>query len=201
MNNQPSRSQFSPNNASSEVELDLLNAIILEDIAYPWNPEAPESDAYFKSLEQELPLSDLLNDVEMTSACQAFYSQTEKLWPIIDAQNALYKKFAALAPRNFLNKLGKIAVNVVNQVNRLGSTLSLSDQLVHCVSEVLPGWDLEDLEVMARPLAYSMRGDKNDELENILATIEPVDWFNLSEVEQARLSLAIALYAISLVSS
>ena len=86
-------------------------------------------------------------------------------------------------------------------MNRLGSTLSLSDQLVHCVSEVLPGWDLEDLEVMARPLAYSMRGDKNDELENILATIEPVDWYNLSEVEQARLSLAIALYAISLVSS
>ena len=198
MNNQPSRSQFSPNNASSEVELDLLSAIILEDIAYPWNPEAPESDAYFKSLEQELPLSDLLNDVEMTSACQAFYSQTEKLWPIIDAQNALYKKFAALATRIFLIKLGKIAVN---QVNCLGSTLSLSDQLVHCVSEVLPGWDLEDLEVMARPLAYSMRGDKNDELENILATIEPVDWYNLSEVEQARLSLAIALYAISLVSS
>ena len=65
----------------------------------------------------------------------------------------------------------------------------------------MPGWDLEDLEVMARPLAYSMRGDKNDELENILATIEPVDWYNLSEVEQARLSLAIALYAISLVSS
>lgn len=201
MNNQPSHSQFSSNNASSEVELDLLSTIILDDIAYPWNPKAPESDAYFDSLEQELPLSDLLNDVEITSACQNFYSQTDKLWSIIDTQNALYKKFAGFAPNNFLNKLGKIAINVVNQVNRLGSNLSLSDQLVHCVSEVLPGWDLEDLEVMARPLAYSMRGDKSDAVENTLATIEPVDWYDLSEVEQARLSLAITLYAISQVSS
>ena len=201
MNNQPSNSQFSHNNASSEVELDLLSAIVMDDIAYPWNPEAPESEAYFNSIEQELPLSDLFNDVEMTSACQNFYSQTEKLWPIIETQNALYKKFAGLAPKNLLNKLGKIAINVVDQVNRLGSTLSLSDQLVHCVSEVLPGWDLEDLEVMARPLAYSMRGDRDDAVENTLATMQPVDWYDLSEVEQARLSLAIALYAISQVSS
>ncbi|MGD1717798.1 hypothetical protein [Dapis sp. BLCC M172] len=201
MNNQPSRSQFSLNNASTEVELDLLNAIVLDDIAYPWNPETPESDTYFNSLEQELPLSDLFNDVEMTTACQNFYSQTDKLWPIIETQNALYKKFADFAPKNLLNKLGKIAINVVDQVNRLGSTLSLSDQLVHCVSEVLPGWDLEDLEVMARPLAYSMRGEQNDAVENTLATMQPVDWYDLSEVEQARLSLAIALYAISQVSS
>lgn len=151
MNNQPSRSQFYAN-ASTEVELDLLNAIVLDDITYPWNPEAPESDAYFDALEQKLPLSDLLTDVEVTSACQNFYSQTDQLWPIIDTQNALFEKFAGLAPKNLLNKLGTIAVNVVDQVNRYGSTLSLSDQLVHCVSEVLPGWDLEDLEVMARPL-------------------------------------------------
>ena len=201
MNNQPSRSEFSPNNASSEIDLDLLSVIVLEDLAYPWNPKAPESDAYFNSLEQKLPLSDLLNDVEMTSTCQNFYSQTDKLWIIIDTQNALYKKFAGFAPKNFLYKLVKIAINVVDQVNRLGSTLSLSDQLVHCVSEVLPGWDLEDLEVMARPLAYSMRGEKNDTVENILATMESVEWHDLSEVEQARLSLAIALYAISQVSS
>ncbi|MDJ0518263.1 MAG: hypothetical protein QNJ74_19100 [Trichodesmium sp. MO_231.B1] len=200
MNNQPSRSQFSVN-ASTEVELDLLSTIVLDDTAYPWNPEAPESEVYFNSLEQELPLSDLLNDMEMTTACQNFYSQTDKLWPIIDTQNALYEKFAGFAPKNLLNKLGKIAINVVDQVNRLGSTLSLSDQLVHCVSEVLPGWDLEDLEVMARPLAYSMRGDQNDAVENTLATVQPVDWYDLSEVEQARLSLAIALYAISQVSS
>jgi len=201
MNNQPSHSQFSSNNASSEVELDFLSAIVLEDTAYPWNPEAPESDAYFDSLEQELPISDLLNDVEMSSACQNFYSQTEKLWPIIETQNALYKKFAGLAPKKLLKNLGKIAINVVDQVNRLGSTLSLSDQLVHCVSEVLPGWDLEDLEVMARPIAYSMRGDRDDAIEKTLATMQPVDWHDLSEVEQARLSLAIALYAISQVSS
>lgn len=196
MNNQPSRSQFSANN-STQVELDLLNSIVLDDIAYPWNPEAAESDTYFDALEEELPLSDLLTDLEMTSACKQFYSQTNVLFSAIDIQNSLSEKFSGLAPKNLLNKLGKIAVNVVDQVNSLGSILSLSDQLVHCVSEVLPGWDLEDLEVMARPLAHSMRGSHNDAVENTLATIQSTSWYDLSEVEQARLSLAIALYAIS----
>ncbi|NES67091.1 MAG: hypothetical protein F6K24_18480 [Okeania sp. SIO2D1] len=196
MNNQPSRSQFSANN-STQVELDLLNSIVLDDIAYPWNPETAESDTYFDSLEEELPLSDLLTDLEMTSACKEFYSQTDRLFCAIDIQNSLSEKFSGLAPKNLLNKLGKVAVNVVDQVNSLGSILSLSDQLVHCVSEVLPGWDLEDLEVMARPLAYSMRGSHDDAVENTLATIQSTSWYDLSEVEQARLSLAIALYAIS----
>lgn len=196
MNNQPSRSQFSANN-STQVELDLLNSIVLDDIAYPWNPEAAESDTYFDSLEEELPLSDLLTDLEITSGCKHFYSQTDRLFSVIDIQNSLFEKFSGLAPKNLLNKLGKIAVNIVDQVNSLGSILSLSDQLVHCVSEVLPGWDLEDLEVMARPLAYSMRGSQNDAVENTLATIQSTSWSDLSEVEQARLSLAIALYAIS----
>ncbi|NEQ74766.1 MAG: hypothetical protein F6K23_17970 [Okeania sp. SIO2C9] len=195
MNNQPSRSQFSANN-STQVELDLLNSILLDDIAYPWNPEVAESDTYFDSLEQELPLSDLLTDVEMSSGCKQFLSQTDQLFCVIDIQNSLSEKFSGLAPNNLLNKLGKIAVNIVDQVNSLGSILSLSDQLVHCVSEVLPGWDLEDLEVMARPLAYSMRGSQNDAVENTLATIQSASWSDLSEVEQARLSLAIALYAI-----
>lgn len=46
-----------------------------------------------------------------------------------------------------------------------------------------------------------MRGDQNDAVENTLATVQPVNWYDLSEVEQVRLSLAIALYAISQVSS
>lgn len=200
MNNQSSCSQL-PVHASTEVELDLLNAIVLDDLTYPWDPEIPESQAYFDALEDRLPLSDLLTDVELNSASQKFYSQTDQVWSVIDTQNALFEKFARFAPKILLNKLGAIAVNVVDQVNRFGSTLSLSDQLVHCVSEVLPGWDLEDLEVMARPLAYSMRGDQNDPVENTLATLQPVPWPDLSESEQVRLSLAIALYAISKANS
>ncbi|NES73688.1 MAG: hypothetical protein F6K24_55120, partial [Okeania sp. SIO2D1] len=177
MNNQPSRSQFSANN-STQVELDLLNSIVLDDIAYPWNPEAAESDAYFDSLEEELPLSDLLTDLEMTSASEQFLNQTNLLFSAIDIQNSLSEKFSGLAPQNLLNNLGKIAVKIVDQVNSLGSILSLSDQLVHCVSEVLPGWDLEDLEVMARPLAYSMRGSQDDPVENTLATIQSNSWYD-----------------------
>lgn len=55
--------------------------------------------------------------------------------------------------------------------------------MVYCVSEVLFGWDLEDLEVMVCFFVYFMCGDKNDELENILVIIEVIDWYNLFEVE------------------
>lgn len=200
MNNQPSRSQFS-DNTSTQVELDLLNAIVLDDIAYPWSPNEVESEAYFTSVEQELPLSDLVNDTEIFATSQKFYSQTAKFWSLVDIHKSLSTKFSGRVPDGLLNRLGQVAVNLVDQVNRFGSTLSLADQLVHCVSEVLPGWDLEDLEVMARPLAYSMRSEQNNVVENTLATFPPVHWSDLSEVEQARLSLAIALYAISQASS
>ncbi|MDJ0555477.1 MAG: hypothetical protein QNJ68_13750, partial [Microcoleaceae cyanobacterium MO_207.B10] len=154
MNNQPSRSPFFDHN-STEVELDMLNALLLDDICYPWNPCEVESEAFFASLEQELPLSNLLTDTEVNSGSQKLYSQATKFWSLVEIQKSLSTKFSGRVPGGILNRLGQVAVNIVDQVNRLGSTLSLSDQLVHCVSEVLPGWDLEDLEVMARPLAYS----------------------------------------------
>lgn len=200
MNNQPSRSEFSYN-LSAQVELELLNAIILDDIAYPWLPNEAESEDFFTAIEQELPLSDLLTDSGLMSSSQKFFSQTAQLWSVVDVEKSLSEKFAGCVPSSLLDRLGKIAVNIVDQVTRLGSTLSLADQLVHCVSEVLPGWDLEDLEVMARPLAYSMRSEQDDAVENALATVQTVHWSDLSEVEQARLSLAIALYAISKASS
>lgn len=200
MNNQPPCSQFS-DDLSTQVELDLLNAIVLDDVAYPWNPNEAESEAYFTSVEEELPLSNLVTDLDIASASQKFYSQTAKFWSVVDIQNSLSAKFSGRVPDGLLNRLGQVAINLVDQVNRFGSTLSLADQLVHCVSEVLPGWDVEDLEVMARPLAYSMRSEQNDAVQNTFATIESVYWSDLSEVEQARLSLAIALYAISKASS
>jgi hypothetical protein len=41
-----------------------------------------------------------------------------------------------------------------------------------------------------------MRGDDNNVVDSALNTIRPVAWEELSETEQARMSLAIARYAL-----
>lgn len=65
------------------------------------------------------------------------------------------------------------------------------DQLVSCVSAILPAWDQQDLAVLARPLAYSLRDGQSPDLSTSLG-IADQPWEQRSPVEQARLSLAIA---------
>jgi hypothetical protein len=74
--------------------------------------------------------------------------------------------------------------------------LALVDQLVESVQTVLTDWETDDLQVMARPLAFSMRGGQEEVLEVLLQSVRQTDWEALSELEQARLSLAIARYAL-----
>ena len=72
---------------------------------------------------------------------------------------------------------------------------SLADQMVECVLDILPQWDEEDLQVLARPLAYAMRDADPEGVELVMATQRL--WAELSEIEQARVGLAVARYAIS----
>ncbi len=72
----------------------------------------------------------------------------------------------------------------------------LADQMVECVLDILPQWAEEDLQVLARPLAYAMRDANPSGVELVMATRRP--WAGLlSEIERARVSLAVARYAIS----
>ena len=51
---------------------------------------------------------------------------------------------------------------------------------------------------MARPMAFAMRGSSADEfVEATIQSVRQDDWDALSPIEQARLSLAAARYAIS----
>jgi hypothetical protein len=67
--------------------------------------------------------------------------------------------------------------------------------MVECVLDILPQWAEEDLQVLARPLAYAMREVDSEGTQLAMATKRP--WAQLSEIEQARVSLAVARYAIS----
>ena len=110
-------------------------------------------------------------------------------------QKSLAQQFADRVPQDLLQRLAQAAVHVTQEVSRQSS--SLANQLVDCVQEILPNWQEEDLQVLARPFAYAMRGNDSDQVQSTLTTAQAVNWTELSEIEQARTGFAIARYALS----
>jgi hypothetical protein len=168
-------------------------------IAYPWNPADPAADAFFEQAEQAAGL-EVWQMAEIAERATSFFAQVDRLWATMPAmpvvtnslQSRLVQRFALRVPENLLAAIAQQAQSVVS------SSLSLADQLVHCVEEVLPAFAVEDLQVLARPLAFAMRGEAEaTPWDLVLQNVRPVSWEALSEIEQARISLAIARYAIA----
>ncbi|WGV28075.1 hypothetical protein [Halotia branconii] len=190
----------------SLVELELLEALLEpEDATYPWNPADDESEEYFAELEQQLGMQDLL-DEELTTQSQNFYEQLDTLWSEVETsshykcntgcagidslQESLQTAFVANVPQGWLNAIAQKATDI------FASQQSIGEQLVQCVQAVMPTWESEDLFVLARPFAYSMRSSEPQNLKSIISNIENRDWTNLSEIEQAKISIAIAYYVL-----
>nr|WP_290222786.1 hypothetical protein [Trichocoleus desertorum] len=173
-----------------QVELDeLLDAVLSTDTPYPWDITDPASATYIEKLEQEFSLDSWL-DEEIAQRSHDFFARLDGIW----AQTALSQRFAAWAPQSVLNAIVQQAQKVV------ASNLSLADQLIQCVQDSLPDWNVDDLQVLARPLAYAMRGVETETtqvVESTLQSVRPLSWEELSELEQARLSLAIARCALA----
>ncbi|MBW4440997.1 MAG: hypothetical protein KME10_07155 [Plectolyngbya sp. WJT66-NPBG17] len=150
-------------------------------IAYPWNPADPESESFFNRIEQKFSI-DALSESEIGDRADAFFSHLDSLFAAPTLETSLAQKFASV-PQTVLNAIARHAQKLAN------SSATLADQLVQCVQEALPQWAEEDLQVLARPLAYSMRGEEQP--------VKSTDWAKLSETEQARLTLAIARYALN----
>jgi hypothetical protein len=161
-------------------------------IAYPWEPADPEAETFFNQLDEQFTWDDWENG-EIERRSQAFYQKLDQLWAVTPLQTALTKKFVTV-PQNLLRAIARQAQQLVN------TSATVADQLILCVNEVLPQWAPEDLQVLARPLAYAMRSDDANPVETTLNTIRSLDWSELSELEQARMSLAIARYAIDKVN-
>ncbi|NEP43903.1 MAG: hypothetical protein F6K35_33660 [Okeania sp. SIO2H7] len=172
------------------TEFDLLEAIALDDTAYPWSLTEPESEVYFARLEEDLVESNFWTNTDIVNGSQKFFAKLEEKWSEFGVHKSLFERFGNRMPQEILSQL-------ISSVDRALGSLCLSDRLVYCVAEIMPQWAVEDLEVLARPLAYSMRDSQGDSVESTLATIPEVDWQDLSEIERVRLSLAIALFAMS----
>ncbi|MBD0335537.1 MAG: hypothetical protein ICV62_08610 [Cyanobacteria bacterium Co-bin13] len=186
----PSHSAEPPMNA----ELDLLHSILDPRPTYPWNPYTPDSEAYLAELEASWDETGTVDAI--AAGWQMLSAQLDTLWPTAPIERAaalataLAQQFTTL-PDQMLNTLADQALALAN------TGRPLIDQLVQSVQAVLMGWDKEDLEALARPLAYSLRDGRSEILDLHIRALQQSDWAALSEVEKARLSLAVASVALN----
>lgn len=183
--------------SQARAELELLDCLLTADAtSYPWNPANPEAQAYFAALEEEVaqswgtddfsPYIDQLS-AQLDAVWDAYPTSVAALFPA-----AVEQRLLAQLPATLLDGLVQQAQGAIAQAN------TLADQLVLAVQSFFPTWDPSDLQVLARPYAYAMRDVAEvDPLEGALQSLPSEDWDSLSEIEQARLSLAIARYIIS----
>jgi len=180
----PGYSEYSP--AHAELELvHLLNENSDQGV-YPWAPSDLAAADYFNQLDQQ-PVWDGSSEADLAEQSQTFFAGLDRLW----LQDSLATQFAQRVPQNILTQICQQAQAVLSE------NLSRMEQLVACVRDVLPSLAEEDLQVLARPMAYAMRDEASNMTESVLAAIRALDWAALSEIEQARLGLTIAYEALS----
>lgn len=171
-------------------------------IAYPWNPMMPESEAFFMN-----PATPTIFDgwqtTEVVERANAFFNHMNQLWAVDPVEATLMARFAARVPQAWLAAIAQRAQQVVaNAQTVANASLTLSDQLVQCVQDMVPGLAEDDFYVLARPLAVQMRnGGLTNPVDAQIAQVPQVEWEQLSDVQRARLGLAIARYAIEIQSA
>ncbi|NJO09792.1 MAG: hypothetical protein HC873_09195 [Leptolyngbyaceae cyanobacterium SL_1_1] len=180
--------------AQTQAELEMLHTVLDTQRSYPWNPYGIEVEPYFSEIEAE---SQQLNlETAGGIGWQRLSSTLNQLWPTSNTLEAdLLQRFCDRAPQSYLQQIAQRAQQAV-QANQ-----SLLNQLVYCVEDILAAWDQADLQVMARPLALAMRDGQGEAVEVALRSVRPENWQALSGMEQARLTLAIARYAIAQLDS
>ena len=187
-------------NGTLVAELDLVEALVLWDSPYPWNPAEPQTQKYLEALEMELMAQEEAAAV-LAADAPGWLERLEELsrlvsWDAMSSamavRESLQQKFGAV-PLSWLDDIARKALELWQLPHREQAKLSPAERLVYCVLPLFPNWAAEDLQVLARPFAYAMRSG-----ESALANIQIHNWQGLSDIEKARVSLAIAHYVISL---
>ncbi|MEM8613680.1 MAG: hypothetical protein AAGF93_16775 [Cyanobacteria bacterium P01_H01_bin.105] len=176
--------------AENLAQQEMLQSVLASQSPYPWTPA--ESSDYFAEATiagDELALS----DEEAQLGWQAFSAQLDTVWGGSAVQAALAQRFARRLSETVIAQITAQVTQVVN------TGRPLAEQLIVCVRDTLTGWDDTDLQVMARPLAHAMRGQE-EILDATINSVRDVEWDSLSSMEQARISLAAARWAIDYVT-
>ena len=162
--------------SQTEAELDLLETVLFgEDVTYPWNPGECED------LDDTAAFCDPLkvDDLNLGDRSPIFFAQLDSC--MIYAQ--LCERFGSQVPAPLLKRLCSLAKQTSSrEISRL-------DQLIACVQPLLPHSTTEELQALAGPFAAGMNAEPPD---------YPVGqpWEQLSRLEQARLSVAIAHFTL-----
>lgn len=183
--------------ALSNIQVELLDSLLQpEEDFYPWNPAELETEAYFTQLENQFLLEYPPEEQAITGGAEAFFKQLNQCWASAQSsvgdrlEASLVKQFGLSLPQAWLEEIANKARLVFS------SHLSLAEQLVLCVQPLLPNWTEEDLSIFARPLALPMRGKSELSSDKVDGAVESVEWTELSQIEQVRLSLKVAHSAI-----
>jgi hypothetical protein len=190
----------SPNPQSADqAKADLLSALVVPSPIYPWEPNAPEAEAYLTAATATIDDDDTLILSSLTAGWQRFSAQLNSQWsPTSESSESLVSTIIQqLKARLQSPPPDEILQTLATTVTTLrGSGQTYLDQIVSCAQAVLPTWDTGDLAVLARPLAYSLRDGHSEILDLNLRSILKSNWQSLSEIEQARLSLTLAALAL-----
>ena len=196
----PSSSNDIKGNADlSETQAELLQSVLAEP-SYPWLP-GEVADDYAKELEaagQSLEIS----DEAAMQGWQRLSAQLDQIWSgtEVNALALLQQKFAARLPEKVLTQISDRAQNLTQQPTKdmPGTAQPIMAQMIACVKDTVANIAEADLRVIARPMAFSMRSSGAEEwVDATAASVRQAKWENLSAIEQARLSLAAARYAIA----
>lgn len=211
----------------SSVDLELLATLLEpEDETYPWNIYDESAEEYFENLEQQIELQcnwEDISEIGLESRSISFYETLDSLWDQFSneaqQEHIIYEKtvnylqeviktiLTISVPGNLINNIAKKVTQVFSlekathekfNYGKSNYEKSTSEKLVECVQSLLPNLDTDDLLVLARPFAYSMRSQESSILITMMNNLENDhrDWVTLSEIEQARLTLALTDYAV-----
>ena len=174
------------------AQQEMLQSILTDQAPYPWTPENT-SDYFTEATAAADGLA--LSDEEAQRGWEAFSAQLDAFWGQTSSiQSALAQRFARRLSQDVIEQITAKAAQAVN------SGRPLAEQLIACVRDTLTAWDEADLQVMARPLAHAMRGQE-EILDATINSVRDIEWEALSPMEQARVSLAAARWAIDYVSA
>lgn len=183
----------------SVTQAALLQAVLDTERSAPWLAEDVAAE-YENSVESAGAALEISNE-EAAEGWQGLSAQLNQIWADaasgVVADNAgvlaqLQQRFGERLPGHLLTVIADKAQQAVRGAEPMVT------QMISCVQDEFAQLAVADLQVMARPMAFAMRGNSADELvEATVQSIREDNWEALSPIEQARLSLAAARYAIA----
>lgn len=196
MVNQPTSSE--DNAAQLEAQAELLH-VVLDESPYPWLADEAV-DSYGAQIETAGQDVLEISDEEARVGWQRLSATLSATWGaagvMAPLNQKLIQKFAGRLPADVIARIGERAQQLMNGGEAAGQ--NVLDQMLACVQDVLSHVANDDLRVMGRPMAMAMRGSSADEfVEATIKSVRSAEWAALSPIEQARLGLAAARYAIS----